>query len=50
VDQPTPEQLAPYIKAEIEWIKIDRYHPGLRPRQIKQAKDRALEKFWREQK
>ena len=43
---PTAEQLAPFIKAEIEWIKIDQYHPGLTPRQIQQAKDRALKKYW----
>ena len=43
---PTTEQLAPYIKAEIDGIKINHKHPGLTPRQIQQAKDRALKKYW----
>ncbi len=43
---PTAKQLAPYIKAEIERIKINPKHPGLSKRQIEQAIDRALEKYY----
>ena len=48
--KPTAEQLAPYIKVEIERIKINPEHPGIRIDYIRDATDRALKKYWKNQK
>jgi len=46
----TPEQLAPYLKAEIESIPVKPGHPGIRGDQMWRAAWRAKMKFWRDNK